>query len=58
MRAHSHWDGDVHISQTGKKFRVWIEAPNVSAEVYITRARARELQETLNWILKPPEHAA
>lgn len=44
------YDGSAHISpyQGGKKFRVWIEAPNVTAEVYISRAKAREILNGLS----------
>jgi hypothetical protein len=48
------YDGDAHISQVGKRFRVWIEASNVTAEVYVSRAKARELLATLDHILNPP----
>jgi hypothetical protein len=46
------YNGDAHVSPQGKtKVRVWIEAPNVTAEVYITLAKARRLRESLDWIL-------
>lgn len=48
----SKYDGDATISENGERFRVQIEAPNVRAEVYIDRAQAAEIRDTLNHALR------
>jgi hypothetical protein len=45
--------GDVSASPHRSYVRIWIERPGVNAEVYLTRAQARELRDGLTWILRP-----
>lgn len=48
------FDGSVWASAYKRKVRVQIEGLNVTAEVYITRTKARDLRDSLNWILAHP----
>ncbi len=50
------YDGEVAIYPAkGERFRVWIQAANVTAEVYISRVKAQELHEQLGVNLRKRE---
>ncbi len=52
----TRFDGDAHISpypatSKPRRFRVWIEAPNFTGEVYVTVAKAKQIRDSLNHYL-------